>query len=210
MTYMTNKRSNRNSKKTFKMIAVNEANYNALRRLGHIPESFNDVITKLLKKERVSGMTIMNNNVEPVYSTWPCSKCKPLKTRSIEDSKKADEPLKINMNPISCPYKYIQFLDTGFMQHRIAYGDEQSLGNKNGPPEEIIHCDDWGCDAPGLELTCSHCGVSLGEVHHIRCGKETCPRCKAQLFLCNCCNLGSGNRDKTQLIREGEPTDYIM
>ena len=34
------------------MIAVNEANYNALRRLGHIPESFNDVITKLLKKER--------------------------------------------------------------------------------------------------------------------------------------------------------------
>jgi predicted CopG family antitoxin len=37
-----------NSKK-LKLIAVDEENYKALRLLGHTPESFNDVITKILK-----------------------------------------------------------------------------------------------------------------------------------------------------------------
>jgi hypothetical protein len=147
---------------------------------------------------------------EPVWSIWNCSKCKPLKKRSFEDSKKAGEQLNMNMNPRTCPYKYIEFLDTGIIRRRIAYGDEQILGIKNWPPEEIIHCDGCGCDAPGLGLTCSECSVSLGEVHHITCDMETCPRCKEQLLLCNCFNLGSGNRDKAQLIRQGEPIDYII
>jgi predicted CopG family antitoxin len=39
-------------KKKFKLIAVDEQNYKALRLLGHTPESFNDVVTKLLLKQQ--------------------------------------------------------------------------------------------------------------------------------------------------------------
>jgi predicted CopG family antitoxin len=39
-------------KKKFKLIAVDEQNYKALRLLGHTPESFNDVVTKLLKQQQ--------------------------------------------------------------------------------------------------------------------------------------------------------------
>jgi hypothetical protein len=53
ITYMSNKTNstigNRLQKK-FKMIAVDESNYEALRDLGRMPESFNDVITKLLRR----------------------------------------------------------------------------------------------------------------------------------------------------------------
>ena len=34
-----------------KLIAVDEDNYKALQLLGHTPESFNDVITKILKRQ---------------------------------------------------------------------------------------------------------------------------------------------------------------
>jgi predicted CopG family antitoxin len=37
-----------------KMIAISEANYQMLSELGHTPESFNDVITKLLEKEELT------------------------------------------------------------------------------------------------------------------------------------------------------------
>lgn len=33
-----------------KQIAVNESNYKALKELGHAGDSFNDVITQVLKK----------------------------------------------------------------------------------------------------------------------------------------------------------------
>jgi predicted CopG family antitoxin len=38
------------SVKTLKHITVNERNYHTLKRLGNAGDSFNDVVTKLLKK----------------------------------------------------------------------------------------------------------------------------------------------------------------
>jgi predicted CopG family antitoxin len=35
-----------------KLIVISEDNYNALRQLGHTGDSFNDVITGILKKRR--------------------------------------------------------------------------------------------------------------------------------------------------------------
>jgi predicted CopG family antitoxin len=57
MTCITSKTSNNSSSitaKKLKMIAVSEANYQKLRELGHTPESFNDVITKLIEKEELT------------------------------------------------------------------------------------------------------------------------------------------------------------
>jgi len=48
--YKTNITSNHQLQKKFKMIAVDESNYEALRDLGRTPESFNDVITKILRR----------------------------------------------------------------------------------------------------------------------------------------------------------------
>ena len=35
-------------KKELRMIAIEKSNYDKLRELGHVPDSFNDVITRLL------------------------------------------------------------------------------------------------------------------------------------------------------------------
>lgn len=54
---MTSKTSNISSSinaKKLKMIAISQTNYQKLRELGHTPESFNDVITKLLEKEELT------------------------------------------------------------------------------------------------------------------------------------------------------------
>jgi predicted CopG family antitoxin len=50
MSYITNNTSKDQLQKKFKMIAVDESNYEALRNLGRTPESFNHVITKLLRR----------------------------------------------------------------------------------------------------------------------------------------------------------------
>jgi predicted CopG family antitoxin len=52
MPYNTNNTGKHQLQKKFKMIAVDESNYEALRDLGRTPESFNDVITKLLRRVR--------------------------------------------------------------------------------------------------------------------------------------------------------------
>ena len=52
MSYNTNNTGKHQLQKKFKMIAVDESNYEALRDLGRTPESFNDVITKLLRRVR--------------------------------------------------------------------------------------------------------------------------------------------------------------
>jgi hypothetical protein len=49
MYHKTDNTSKNQLQKKFKMIAVDESNYEALRDLGRTPESFNDVITKLLR-----------------------------------------------------------------------------------------------------------------------------------------------------------------
>jgi hypothetical protein len=44
-------------KKKLRLIAVDEQNYNALKLLGHVPESFNDIVTKLLQSgSQVRGL----------------------------------------------------------------------------------------------------------------------------------------------------------
>jgi hypothetical protein len=53
ITYMVDNINNTTRdqlQKKFKMIAVDESNYEAHRDLGRTPESFNDVITKLLTR----------------------------------------------------------------------------------------------------------------------------------------------------------------
>ncbi len=46
------------SQKCFKHILVDKENYNHLRQLGNVGDSFNDVITFLLENHRVGGLKI--------------------------------------------------------------------------------------------------------------------------------------------------------
>jgi predicted CopG family antitoxin len=50
MSYNTNNTRKDQLQKKFRIIAVDKSNYEALRDLGRTPESFNDVITKLLSR----------------------------------------------------------------------------------------------------------------------------------------------------------------
>ena len=47
--------------KSLKMIAVSEENYLILKRLGRAGDSFNDVITKILKQNPQTGHTTATN-----------------------------------------------------------------------------------------------------------------------------------------------------
>jgi predicted CopG family antitoxin len=63
-----------NSKK-LRLIAVDEENYRALQLLGHTPESFNDVITKILKRQNENASLASKvsrpgrQGLEPEYPT---------------------------------------------------------------------------------------------------------------------------------------------
>jgi predicted CopG family antitoxin len=48
--------------KRLRQIAVDEENYQALKKLGHVPESFNDVITRILKNAGVQTSYIQNDS----------------------------------------------------------------------------------------------------------------------------------------------------
>ena len=62
---MSNKSSNINKnnriKKELRMIAVDRSNYDKLRELGHVPESFNTVVGRLIAEhyERASAVDNM-------------------------------------------------------------------------------------------------------------------------------------------------------
>jgi hypothetical protein len=43
-----NNNKNNRLKKTLKMIAVDKSNYDKLRQLGHVPESFNTIVGRLI------------------------------------------------------------------------------------------------------------------------------------------------------------------
>jgi len=46
--------------KRLRQIAIDEKNYELLRTLGHTPESFNDIITRVLEQnERLSKMKMV-------------------------------------------------------------------------------------------------------------------------------------------------------
>lgn len=42
--------SNNRLRKRLKMISVDEANYNKLKQLGHVPDSFNTVVGRLIQE----------------------------------------------------------------------------------------------------------------------------------------------------------------
>jgi hypothetical protein len=44
----TNNNKNNRLKKELRMIAVDRSNYDKLRQLGHVPESFNTVVRRLI------------------------------------------------------------------------------------------------------------------------------------------------------------------
>ncbi len=58
-----------------KLIAIDEENYKALQLLGHTPESFNDVITKILERQNENASLAPKvsrpgrQGLEPEYPT---------------------------------------------------------------------------------------------------------------------------------------------
>jgi hypothetical protein len=40
--------------------------------------------------------------------------------------------------------------------------------------------------APDATMRCHDCGVRPGGFHHLGCDMERCPRCRGQLFCCDC------------------------
>jgi hypothetical protein len=122
------------------------------------------------------GGTDVTTVEEPVWSIWNCSKCKPLKTRPYKESLWDDHSEGQMMNSVSCPYKYIEFRDDGIIKSRIPYGDPvDKMFDRNN---NDIDCQDDRCH---------DCGVPIGQIHHITCDMETCPRCGVQLLRYECC-----------------------
>ena len=48
---------------------------------------------------------------------------------------------------------------------------------------------------------CHDCGVPIGQIHHITCDMETCPRCSDQLLKCECCLVALADLTPKKLMR---------
>jgi hypothetical protein len=57
------------SRKTLKMIAVSEKNYLALKKLGSAGDSFNDVVTEVLKQGLQAGPSRATNSEDQNAAT---------------------------------------------------------------------------------------------------------------------------------------------
>ena len=75
---------------------------------------------------------------------------------------------------VSCAVTHYQapaYTDSDDIQHfgatyaRVAFGDERR-------PDPSTHC--------------SGCGVSIGQMHHVGCDMEECPKCGNQAISCSC------------------------
>ena len=62
----------------------------------------------------------------------------------------------------SCTYPYLRFSDGKIIKRNTSYFD--------------------------LNEQCHDCGIENkeGNIHHLRCDVEECPRCKRQLISCDC------------------------
>ncbi len=71
-------------------------------------------------------------------------------------------------NATGCPFPSVPLLSDGYLdwRERIRFGSAR----EKGPPGE--HCPE--------------CQTARGELHHIDCPHERCPRCGGALALCDC------------------------
>jgi hypothetical protein len=95
------------------------------------------------------------------YPNWwglrECAYCAPIQTRTLEESQKdKDEGYPWGRgryaNPVTCPYKYIEFGDTGAIYKREQFG----VGCESKDPDF-------------KNLVCNFCGISYGKIHHVGC-----------------------------------------
>ena len=107
---------------------------------------------------------MLDSSSQTSWARWYCMFCKPLKIRSAEEAgadPNAGKFLTIYMNPPTCPYVYVR------------------LKVEEKKPYERIKTDIDFC--PG-------CSVTNGNVHHIGCALERCPKCHDFLQTCSCCD----------------------
>jgi hypothetical protein len=154
---------------------------------------------------------------EPVWSIWNCSKCKPLKTRPYEESVWNDNHHSQGqmMNSISCPYKYIEFRDDGIIKSRIPYGSSaDKMSNWNNENITGGLCQQKQKDySSSSSSRCHDCGVPIGQIHHITCDMETCPRCSDQLLKCECCLValtGLSPKEINENLKNPTVYDYVI
>lgn len=100
---------------------------------------------------------------EEPWAAWHCGFCKPLNMRSVEEARTNTNTrvMTIYYNPSHCDYQYVRMTLDEPIFKRLP-------GNFQHQPY------------------CTYCSVSEGNIHHIGCILERCPKCKEFFRICPC------------------------
>jgi hypothetical protein len=97
---------------------------------------------------------------------WGCFYCKPIRTLPKEEQIVNQGNTYSLIMPPTCPYEYVKIEGRYYKRDRGNIFDDMS-------------------DESGE--SCHDCGVIYGNVHHVGCDSERCPKCRGQiLFDGNC------------------------
>ena len=67
----------------------------------------------------------------------------------------------------------------GCLVSHIRHGDQYYERIKAGDKTDLFY-------GMTQKQRCNGCGVKKGQYHHMGCDNERCPKCRKQLFICEC------------------------
>jgi len=153
------------------------------------------------------------------YSIIKCAFCHVLKTRSLKtslaDARVRGWPENMGgagqvMNPSVCQFRYIEIDGTVYerdkgdihddMKEYFEYAKMPKPGTKEYEMFQNMKDLVKECNAQEQKMLaaqffrkkhCHDCGVPFGNIHHVDCDMERCPKCRGQLLGCECTFYGA-------------------
>jgi hypothetical protein len=131
--------------------------------------------------------TTNTNTYYPVWSLYRCEICEPVEQTVMQtspDIRILGGTRGTIKNPPLCPYIFVRI--NGKLYNRSKRFSSSSLRFLKRFEDEYNKIDSDQYRQNILIPRCVGCGIPYGQVHHIGCTNEQCPKCGNQFIECGC------------------------